>query len=154
MQPTQVEIFNHYPANQHPSVETYHKLLAAQAQAALLKVWQQECGPDPSNLESPCVEVSLVDDPCISRLHKQFMADPSPTDVITFRHGEIFISIDTAVRQAHDNTETVPQELLRYLVHGLLHLRGYLDQTPTQKQQMTQIQEEILAELLAESIAN
>ena len=45
-------------------------------------------------------------------------------------HGEIFICIDDAVKQARQFRTTWQSELVRYLIHGVLHLVGYDDLTP------------------------
>ena len=52
------------------------------------------------------VEVSLIGDEEIARVHSEFLEDPTPTDVITFHHGEILISVDTAEREGplHENS--------------------------------------------------
>ena len=42
-------------------------------------------------------------------------------------HGELFICIDDAVKQAREFRTTWTQELTRYVVHGVLHLRGHDD---------------------------
>src|SRR3954464_8553263 len=75
----------------------------------------------------PEVNVVLVSDRRIAAIHKKFMDAPEPTDVITFHHGEIFISVETAKRQARSYGTSLGHELRLYLVHGLLHLHGYDD---------------------------
>lgn len=74
-------------------------------------------------------EISLVDDATIARLHEDFMGIPGPTDVITFQHGEIIVSLDTAARVAAELGRTTAEEVLLYCLHGLLHLHGYDDTT-------------------------
>ena len=44
--------------------------------------------------------------------------------------GEIFVSVDDAVASAPRFRATWQLELARYLVHGMLHLRGYDDRRP------------------------
>jgi probable rRNA maturation factor len=51
-------------------------------------------------------------------------------------HGEIFICLDDAVRQARQFRTTWQSELVRYLIHGLLHLVGYDDLTRTGRRAM------------------
>src|SRR5206468_2874969 len=46
------------------------------------------------------VFVWLISDRRMSRLHRQFLGQMGPTDVLTFQHGEIFISVETAKRHA------------------------------------------------------
>ena len=65
------------------------------------------------------IEINLVDDATITRVHGEFLNDPTPTDVITFPHGEIFISLDTAQRQATENWRN-----LRARSHALHHPRA------------------------------
>jgi probable rRNA maturation factor len=67
-----------------------------------------------------------------------------PTDVLTFQHGEIFISVETAKRHAHAFGSSPASELRLYIVHGLLHLHGFDDQTRTGAQKMHKMQEKIL----------
>ena len=60
----------------------------------------------PARVKLPdLVNVSLIDDAEIQRVHTQFMDSPVPTDVITFPYGEegeILISIETASRKADE----------------------------------------------------
>src|SRR4051812_24297200 len=62
-----------------------------------LKLQKRKLG---SLADLPEVSVVLVSDRRIAEIHVRFMNDPSPTDVITFDHGEIVISAETAKRQA------------------------------------------------------
>ena len=91
------------------------------------------------------IEITLIDDPEIGRVHADFLGDPEPTDVITFHHGEILISADTAVRQAAEQGETPDRELALYAVHGLLHLAGWEDHDPDEAAAMAGRQALILA---------
>jgi probable rRNA maturation factor len=75
------------------------------------------------------------------------MGDPTPTDVITFHHGEIIISLDTAQRQAAENGEPYEREVTRYIVHGLLHLAGWDDREESGRREMHKVQETILRAL-------
>ena len=97
------------------------------------------------------VQVSLVDDGEISRVHAQFMDNPDPTDVITFPYGddgEILISVETAERQARDYKSSFDREITLYLVHGLLHLAGYDDSSEVARGEMEELQEALVSELL------
>lgn len=90
------------------------------------------------------VEVSFITDEVISKIHAEFLGDPRPTDVITFAHGEILISTDTAIRQAAEHGQTSGREVALYLIHGLLHLNGHEDETETGFVTMQRIQGKIL----------
>jgi probable rRNA maturation factor len=90
------------------------------------------------------IAVWLISDRRISRLHLQFFGESSPTDVITFHHGEIFISVETARRNAREFGNSLTSEIKLYIVHALLHLHGFDDQTPTDLRRMKNAQEKIL----------
>ncbi len=93
------------------------------------------------------LEVALVDDETSDRVHREFMDIEGATDVITFHHGEIVIGVEVAERQAAEYGEPLARELLRYFVHGLLHLAGHEDEDPAEREVMEAAQEEIVAQL-------
>jgi probable rRNA maturation factor len=63
-------------------------------------------------------------------------------------HGEIFVCLDEAVRQARRFHTTWQSELVRYIVHGVLHLLGYDDHRPQARRRM-KIAEDALVRRLA-----
>jgi probable rRNA maturation factor len=92
----------------------------------------------------PEISFVLVSDARIAALHDEFMKDPTPTDVITFRHGEIVMSVETARREARRRKLPLAQEVARYAVHGLLHLAGWSDAGADAAAKMIALQEKIL----------
>jgi probable rRNA maturation factor len=88
--------------------------------------------------------VWLISDRRMSQLHRQFLGQTGPTDVLTFQHGEIFISAETAKRHARFFENSIVRELQLYIVHGLLHLHGFDDRTRAQARKMRRTQEKIL----------
>lgn len=97
------------------------------------------------------VEVSLIDDEAIARVHAEFLDDPTPTDVITFpyeEYGEILISLETAQRQGEKYGRLFFVETTLYLIHGILHLAGYDDKDPAERKEMERIQEFLLTPYL------
>ena len=88
--------------------------------------------------------ICLISDRRMALLHRKFLGRPEPTDVLTFQHGEIFISVDTARRHARAFKDSLICEFKLYIVHGLLHLHGFDDQTPSEAQKMKAAQERIL----------
>lgn len=102
----------------------------------------EEAGSGLATLDE--VYVLLISDRRMSQLHWRFMQIAGPTDVITFEHGEIFISVETAERQARSYGSSLGQELRLYLVHGLLHLHGFDDRDPQARRRMDAIQEKIV----------
>ncbi|MBK6290374.1 MAG: rRNA maturation RNase YbeY [Ignavibacteria bacterium] len=79
------------------------------------------------------VDIVLLSDSRIRTLNKQYLKHDYATDVITFPledqplYGEIYVSLETARRQAKEYQVTVVNELCRLAVHGALHLLGYDD---------------------------
>ena len=88
--------------------------------------------------------VMLISDKRMSDLHLRFMNVAGPTDVITFQHGEIFISAATAQRQALEFGTTTRSEIELYLAHGLLHLAGFEDRNAGQRAKMRAAEARIL----------
>lgn len=86
----------------------------------------------------------FVDEIEMARLNKEFLQHDSSTDVITFDHGssaqhlhgEIFVSIPDAMKQAQEFGKTWQSEAVRYVIHGLLHLRGYDDLQSAKRRRM------------------
>ena len=93
------------------------------------------------------IEVSLLDDETIADLHFQFMDLAGPTDVITFDHGEIHISVETSRTQAREYANDFERELMLYIIHGLLHLAGYDDATERESAVMEDLQSSILSKV-------
>ena len=93
------------------------------------------------------LEVALVDDATSDQVHRDFMQIEGPTDVITFHHGEIVIGTEVAERQAAEYGEPLAREILRYFIHGLLHLAGHEDADPSERAAMEAAQEAIVARL-------
>lgn len=96
----------------------------------------------------PGISILIVSDRKIAALHRQFMNELGPTDVITFQHGEIFISAETARRNARRFGNGLGRELRLCLVHGLLHLHGLDDREETGARKMEIAQRRILAKSL------
>ena len=86
------------------------------------------------------VFIWLISDRRMALLHRK----KGPTDVLTFQHGEIFISVETAHRNARAFANSLMRELKLYIVHGLLHLHGFDDQSPSETRKMKAAQERIL----------
>jgi probable rRNA maturation factor len=97
-------------------------------------------------MQLPEISVLIVSDRKIGSLHQQFMNESGPTDVITFQHGEIFISAETASRNARRFENPLARELRLYVVHGLLHLHGFDDRDEGSARKMQIVQRRILAD--------
>lgn len=103
------------------------------------------------------LNVAIVDDVHMAELHERYMGDPSPTDVLTFDlrddrrsseiEGEIVVSADTARREARRRKLDEADELLRYAIHGVLHLLGMDDRTAAGRRRMRREETRVLREL-------
>ena len=85
-------------------------------------------------------------------VNRAFLGHDYYTDVITFDYstsqtlnGDIFISLETVQSNAETVGATFEQELMRILIHGVLHLTGQGDKTPETKAEMTAKEEKALA---------
>ncbi len=86
-------------------------------------------------LSSLSASIAIVDDPTIHRLNREHLQHDWPTDVISFVfedsdgnvQGEVIASVDTATRLAAAAGWNPADELLLYIVHGMLHLAGLDD---------------------------
>jgi len=90
------------------------------------------------------VEITLLGEAAIAKVHGEFLEDPTPTDVITFEHGEILIGVPIAAANARKFHHPVFHEVALCAIHGLLHLLGYDDLTEKERVIMHARQEEIL----------
>lgn len=141
----EIIIGNHQQAVQVP--ENWLTALEEVGPRAVRLVLDHHHGSDVPLSHLGVLEVALVDDATSDRVHREFMDIPGPTDVITFHYGEIVIGAEVAWRQAKEYDEPLAREILRYLVHGMLHLAGHDDQTAEDAQAMQQLQERIVLEL-------
>ncbi len=126
-------------------------------------------------VRSAAVSVAVVDDPTIHRLNREHLAHDYPTDVISFAlhegaeetaagepprgagrdvDGEVVVSADTAVRTAAElngsgegSRWSAHDELLLYVVHGLLHVVGYDDRTGDERDLMRSREQVVLRKL-------
>lgn len=140
----EIGIYTHHPSPwvTESDITLYTSLL----HSLLPHILAEPEGPDSSQLPSlEEVEISLVDDLTIADVHQNFMNIPGATDVITFQHGELIISLDTAISQATEFQEKREKELFRYMTHGLLHLHGYLDYESEDRKTMLDLQEKLIS---------
>lgn len=110
-------------------------------EVALDETWASQCD---------VLDVAFVSRAVSDHTHRQFMQVAGATDVITFLHGELVICPAVALEQADEYGEPLLRELLRYLIHGMLHLVGYVDDTEENRRIMETHQERIVASLWCE----
>jgi probable rRNA maturation factor len=122
------------------------------------------------------LEINFVAAGAMTQLNEKFLKHAGSTDVITFDygfgvppsdgfppehpgrtkrlkpelrtlHGEVFICVDEAVRQARQFRTSWQSEVVRYLVHGILHLLGHDDSGAGRRRKMKREENRLLREL-------
>jgi probable rRNA maturation factor len=112
----------------------------------------------------------LVDAAEMARLNQTFLHHAGSTDVLCFDYrqkpgppgrplpgcpadssaslqADIVVCVDEAVAQARRFRTTWQSELVRYIVHGILHLRGFDDRRPRRRRQMKRAEDHLLRQL-------
>ena len=96
----------------------------------------------------------FCDDNRIIEVNRQFLNHDYYTDIITFDYsrgrmvsGDMFISLDTVATNAELVNASYDNELLRVIIHGVLHLCGINDKGPGEREIMEQNENEALAML-------
>src|SRR5262245_30352623 len=85
------------------------------------------------------LSIAFVDNRRIREINRRFLKHDFATDVISFPLGdenELVISTEYARTEARARGIPVEEELLRYVVHGILHLAGYDDHDPADRKRM------------------
>jgi len=112
--------------------------------------------------KSGSLSFEIIDDLKISDLNKIWLNKLGPTDVLSFpilskedsvndltsiEFGDIFISLEMAIKQAIKYNNSVEQEVIWLASHGFLHLLGWDHQDQTQLENMIKIQEYLISKL-------
>jgi probable rRNA maturation factor len=76
------------------------------------------------------VSITFVTSPAIARLNRRYLGHTGSTDVISFAFGDplvgdIYISPDVARKNARQYSVGVREELIRLVIHGVLHIAGH-----------------------------
>lgn len=110
------------------------------------------------NIENAVFNVIIIDDSKIHEINREYRGVDRSTDVISFALedakdninvparilGDIYISIDTARRQAYEYYNTEKEEIRFLVIHGLLHLLGYDHMNANDEKEMMSLEEEVL----------
>lgn len=108
------------------------------------KRWILECI---SNENKSCGELNFIfcSDDYLLKINQSHLNHDTFTDIITFNYvennvisGDIFISIDRIKDNANSFDVAFSEELHRVIIHGVLHLIGYDDKTPSDAQEIRQ----------------
>ncbi|HMP84558.1 MAG TPA: rRNA maturation RNase YbeY [Verrucomicrobiota bacterium] len=106
--------------------------------------------------------IRLVGASEMARINWGFLNHEGSTDVITFDHseraavvgddtirlhGEIYVCVDDAVKQAREFKTAWQSEVVRYVVHGVLHLLGHDDMKAAARRKMKREENRLLGRL-------
>ena len=93
----------------------------------------------------------------ITALNENFLHHEGSTDVITFDYGnsreqsmvvgDVIICVDEAIAQAPRFRSTWQTELVRYVVHGVLHLLGFDDKTSAKRKRMKRREDDLVGRI-------
>lgn len=110
-----------------------------------------------TSLVGPSGEASVVfvSDERIRELNRDYRKIDRPTDVLSFSCyddelsggviGDVYISVETARRQAGEQGVSLEEELLRLMIHGLLHLVGHTHDGEEDGRRMRELEEKLVA---------
>ncbi len=96
----------------------------------------------------------FCNDSYLHELNLEFLKHDTLTDIISFDYtlgklvsGDIFISVERVMENAHKFSQTLENEINRVIIHGILHFMGFNDKTAIDKERMRD-EEEACLELL------
>lgn len=95
----------------------------------------------------------LADHDTVLALNRDFLQHDYVTDVLSFSltedegvvDGEVYVDLDTAHERHTEFNTSFEEEVRRYAVHGVLHLLGYDDAAPEEKQEMHALEDRYLS---------
>jgi probable rRNA maturation factor len=105
------------------------------------------------------VSIALLGDEGIRDLNARYLGEDRPTDVIAFTLGEgaeavgdVYLGVEQAHRQAAELGVPIREELVRLVIHGVLHVLGHDHPEGSERQDsdMFALQERILRALIDE----
>ena len=105
------------------------------------------------NIHSAKLSLILSDRKYLNELKKEYFGLDYFTDVIAFNlnekneniNGEIYVSIDDIILNSKQFNQSINQEFKRIIIHGLLHIIGYNDDTDKNKNNMTKLENKYMS---------
>lgn len=94
------------------------------------------------NIDNAVINIIFVNSDAIHKLNIEFLGHDYTTDVISFTleeeplEGEIYVCVDVAKQNAKEYKVSWNDEIIRYVIHGALHILGHEDNTEKQREEM------------------
>lgn len=97
------------------------------------------------------LNINFVSSETIEKINIEHLGHHYSTDIITFNYsgsaveldGELFISVEDARENSKRFKCSLSEELLRLIIHGILHLMGYDDMTPEDRRKMKRLENKL-----------
>jgi rRNA maturation RNase YbeY len=107
------------------------------------------------------LSINFVDAEYLLNINKDYLNHNFNTDIITFNYsgsnslldGELFISVDEAINNSLKFKVTLDSEIIRLVIHGILHLLGFDDEETSKKRKMKK-EEDFFTELFEKEYKN
>ena len=97
------------------------------------------------------LEYNFVDLNVMKTLNVDFLNHDNHTDILTFDYSEeknliaeVYISLSMMIENAKKYNQSIDNECIRLVSHGLFHCLGYKDKTPNEKDAMSKMEEEFI----------
>lgn len=104
------------------------------------------------------LNVVFVNDVYIRALNKAYRDKDKPTDVLSFNYedgdlvGEVYVSVETARRQAVDHKHSLSDELIKLIVHGVLHIHGHDHEDDEDYKAMYKVEKTVLGGIAGDMV--
>lgn len=106
-----------------------------------------------AEIDDTLISLAIVDDHTIHDLNQRYLQHDYATDVLSFvlersdtrLEGDVIVSSETAISQSRRWGWAAEDEMLLYVIHGMLHLVGVGDTTPAEREEMRSREGECLA---------
>ena len=105
-------------------------------------------------VEALSVDYSFVDKKQMIKINKEHLKHNYLTDVLAFDYsenskiqGDVFVSEEKVRANAQEYSQGFSTELMRVMLHGLLHLCGHKDKTPEEQNKIRGLEEKYLNQL-------
>ena len=145
------------PRKYMDAIETYQRHLSRVSMAFAQVSWRMRKADVPRRKKSEIL-VHLISDTVMKKLNSKYRHKAKATDVLSFSYlesatplfahepvGEVYVSLDTAARQAREWETTLAEELAVLTAHGALHIMGYdHEKSDSEMKKMRRIEKQVL----------